>query len=58
MEVFDTSQLYYTTSFEKKQAGNAGDYQHMLKNSEERFPDSVSSSFYQAYMPEKVILRF
>jgi len=24
MEVFEESQLYYTTSFEKKQAGNAG----------------------------------
>jgi hypothetical protein len=45
---FEESRLYYTTPHAKKQAGNAGDHQHMLKKSEERFPDSVSSSFYQA----------
>jgi hypothetical protein len=30
---FEESQLYYTTPQAKKQAGNAGDSQHMLKTS-------------------------
>ena len=41
--------IYYTTPQAKKQAGNAGDRQHMLKYSQESYPAITFILFYPAH---------